>query len=413
MTREPIFGPGDGNCPDSPSRREGDGKRPRRAGKDAQNARNPRDADSGQSEDPLVEDGSDDRVGNPYVSQTNPGPSYHTSQEEDLLLRPQHMDEMVGQREVFERIQIAVQAAQNRREPLGHILFDGPPGLGKTTFATCIPRELGKSCQIANGAALKAPKDIVPYLTNAEEGSVLFIDEIHRMQKSVEEFIYPAMEDFRIDLTLGEGVNARTLNIQLKPFTLIGATTRTGLISAPMRDRFQMREHLSFYTSDELAEIVTRSARKLQVHIEPDAAYEIANRSHGTPRLANNRLRWVRDYADARANGRITPQVALDALAMQGVDELGLDPQDRSYLETICRVFCGGPVGVEAVAHTMNLQPDTIEDEVEPFLLRSELLIRTPRGRKVTLKGIEHLGLDPTKFDLSNPYERSNQRYLF
>lgn len=352
--------------------------------------------------------GPDDSGGDRFRDEGNGGSEYssrfdsskkRTSSEEDILLRPTRMDEMVGQREVFERILIAVQASQKRGEPLGHILFDGPPGLGKTTFATCIPRELGSSFQIANGATLKAPRDIVPYLTNAEENSVLFIDEIHRMQKAVEEFIYPAMEDFRIDMTIGDGVNARTINIPLKPFTLIGATTRTGLISAPMRDRFQMREHLDFYTPEELAEIVRRNAEKLSVPIDDTAAMEIAHRSRGTPRLANNRLRWVRDYADARANGKITIEVALKALEMQGIDPLGLDPLDRKFLETICRVFSGGPVGVEAVAHTMNVAPDTLVDEVEPFLLRSELLIRTPRGRRITEKGLEHLGLDPRQFD--------------
>ncbi|MDR0610556.1 MAG: Holliday junction branch migration DNA helicase RuvB [Planctomycetaceae bacterium] len=321
------------------------------------------------------------------------------SLEEDRALRPQRMSEMIGQRDVFARLEISIRAAQKRREPLGHILFDGPPGLGKTTFATCIPRELGVAIQIGNGATLKSPKDVVPYLTNAEENSVLFIDEIHRMQKSVEEFLYPAMEDFRIDLTLGEGVNARTLNIQLKPFTLIGATTRTGLISAPLRDRFQMREHLDFYTVDELAVIIRRNAGKLNVQIEDDAAYEIAFRSRGTPRLANNRLRWVRDFADAKANGIITLRVAGEALEMQGIDRLGLDPQDRRFLETILRVFRGGPVGIESVAHTMNVAPDTLIDEVEPFMLRSELLIRTPRGRRLTEKGFRHLGVNPADYE--------------
>lgn len=316
------------------------------------------------------------------------------TKEDDRALRPQHMSEMVGQREVYARIEIAVEAAKRRNEPLGHVLFDGPPGLGKTTFATCIPRDLGVSCQIGNGATLRAPKDLIPYLTNAEEGSVLFIDEIHRMNMAVEEFLYPAMEDFRIDLTLGEGVNARTLNIQLKPFTLIGATTRTGLLSAPLRDRFQMREHLDFYTPDELAQIIRRSAEKLQMEVTDDAAQEIALRSRGTPRIANNRLRWVRDYADARADGRATLAVTRDALEMQGIDTLGLDPQDLKYMKTIYRVFGGGPVGVDAVAHTMNASPDTMIDEVEPFLLRSELLIRTPRGRRLTEKGFQHLGVE-------------------
>jgi len=213
------------------------------------------------------------------------------------------------------------------------------------------------------------------------------------MQKAVEEFLYPAMEDFRIDLTLGEGVNARTLNMQLKPFTLIGATTRTGLLSSPLRDRFQMREHLDFYSVEELAEIVRRNARKLQVEIEPEAAVEIAGRSRSTPRLANNRLRWVRDYATSKADGRISRSVARDALQMQGIDTLGLDPQDRKYLATIARVFGGGPVGVESIGHTINVPADTLIDEVEPYLLRSELIIRTPRGRKLTPAGFEHLGL--------------------
>ncbi len=315
------------------------------------------------------------------------------SQDEDRDLRPRHMVEMVGQREVYARLEIAVDAASKRGEPLGHILFDGPPGLGKTTFAMCIPRDLGVGFQIASGAALAAPKDVIPYLTNAEERSVLFIDEIHRMPKAVEEFLYPAMEDFRIDITLGDGVNARTINMQLRPFTIIGATTRTGLLSAPLRDRFQLREHLDFYTVDELAEIVLRNAAKLRVGIEGAAAREVASRSRGTPRLANNRLRWVRDYAQSRADGQITMEVARAALKMLGIDRRGLDPQDRKYLDTIARVFDGGPVGVEAVAHTMNVAVDTLADEVEPFLLRTELVIRTPRGRKLTGTGLEHLGL--------------------
>ncbi len=326
--------------------------------------------------------------------------------DDDRDLRPQRMGDMVGQRDVYARLEIAVDAASKRGEPLGHILFDGPPGLGKTTFAMCIPRDLGVSFQIASGAALAAPKDVIPYLTNAEERSVLFIDEIHRLPKAVEEFLYPAMEDFRIDLTLGEGVNARTINMSLKPFTLIGATTRTGLLSAPLRDRFQLREHLDFYTVEELAEIVRRNAKKLRVEILGQAAEEIAARSRGTPRLANNRLRWVRDYAQSRADGQITISVARDALDMQGIDPLGLDPQDRRYLETIARVFAGGPVGVEAVAHTMNLSPDTLIDEVEPFLLRSELAIRTPRGRRLTAAAFEHLGLSPID-DPGGPGQRN------
>jgi holliday junction DNA helicase RuvB len=327
------------------------------------------------------------------------------STDEERELRPQRLRDMVGQREVYARLEIAVDATRKRNETLGHILFDGPPGLGKTTFATCIPRELGVGFQIASGAALTAPKDLIPYLTNAEEGSVLFIDEIHRLPKAVEEFLYPAMEDFRIDIALGEGVNARTINMPLRPFTLIGATTRAGLLSAPLRDRFQMREHLDFYSIEELTEIIRRNAGKLQVGIDADAAKEIATRSRGTPRLANNRLRWVRDYVTSKADGEISLVLARAALDMAEVDPRGLDSQDRKYLDTIIRVFHGGPAGVEAVAHTMNLAPDTLADEVEPYLLRIGLVVRTPRGRKVTPAGFEHLGYDPEAAE--------NQRRLF
>jgi Holliday junction DNA helicase RuvB len=305
------------------------------------------------------------------------------------------MEDMVGQREVYERLKIAVDAAQIRGEPLGHILLDGPPGLGKTTFATCIPRALDAPLQIASGAALAAPKDLLPYLTHADEGPVLVIDEIHRLPKAVEEFMYPAMEDFRVDITLGEGMNARTVNMALRPFTIIGATTRSGMLSAPLRDRFQVREHLEFYSVEELCEIVQRNSRKLKMNIEGDAAVKIASCSRGTPRVANNRLRWVRDYATTKAEGHATLEVAEAALQMLGVDVLGLDGQDRKYLETILRVFDGGPVGVEAVAHTLNTATDTLTDEVEPYLLRAELVVRTPRGRKLTAAGFEHLGATP------------------
>jgi len=329
------------------------------------------------------------------VAKSEPPLASALSREEDFALRPQRMEEMVGQREVYERLKIAVDAARIRDEPLGHILLDGPPGLGKTTFAMCIPRALDVPLQIASGAALTAPKDLLPYLSNAEAGSVLFIDEIHRLPKAVEEFMYPATEDFRIDITLGEGISARTINMKLRPFTLIGATTRSGLLSAPLRDRFQVREHLEFYSHAELREIVRRNAAKLRIEIEDDASLKIASCSRGTPRVANNRLRWVRDYATSRAGGRITLAVAEEALDMLSVDHLGLDGQDRKYLETILRVFHGGPVGVEAVAHTLNTATDTLTDEVEPFLLRAELVVRTPRGRKLTSAGYAHLGATP------------------
>jgi len=309
----------------------------------------------------------------------------------DRDLRPSRMDEMIGQQSVRERLRIAVDATQQRGEALGHVLFDGPPGLGKTTFALCIPHELGVGIQLTSGAVLKAPKDLIPYLTNAEERSVLFIDEIHRLPRAVEEYLYTAMEDFRIDVVLGEGVNARTHNLWLKPFTLVGATTRAGMLSGPLRDRFQLREHLGFYTVEELTTLVVRNAVKLNVEATREAAAEISSRSRSTPRIANNRLRWVRDYATSRAEGRVTLDVAHAALEMAGIDAAGLDAQDRRYLETLIRVFDGGPAGVEAVAHTMNASADTLEDEVEPYLLRSEMVVRTPRGRVVTEKGIEHL----------------------
>jgi Holliday junction DNA helicase RuvB len=309
----------------------------------------------------------------------------------DRELRPQRMAEMIGQRDVSERLRIAIDATMKRGEALGHVLFDGPPGLGKTTFATCIPREMGVAIQLTSGAVLKAPKDLVPYLTNAEERSVVFIDEIHRLPRAVEEYLYTAMEDFRIDIILGEGVNARTHNLWLKPFTLIGATTRAGMLSGPLRDRFQIREHLGFYSVDELTELILRNARKLGVSIDRDAAEDLSRRSRSTPRVANNRLRWVRDYATSRADGQISRQVAEDALQMAGIDPAGLDAQDRRYLTTLIRVFAGGPAGVEAIAHTMNTATDTLEDEVEPFLLRSELLVRTPRGRMATAKAYQHL----------------------
>ncbi|MCI0492722.1 MAG: Holliday junction branch migration DNA helicase RuvB [Planctomycetes bacterium] len=323
--------------------------------------------------------------------------------DDEIALRPRHMGEMVGQRKVAERLAIAVDAARKRKEPLGHILLDGPPGLGKTTFATCIPRDLGVALQITSGAVLTAPKDLLPYLTNAEEGSVLFIDEIHRLPKAVEEFMYPAMEDFRVDIILGEGAGARTVNMKLRPFTVIGATTRTGLLSAPLRDRFQIREHLEFYSIAELSEIIRRNAARLRVVIDDEAAEKIARCSRGTPRVANNRLRWVRDYSTVKANGHASLELTDAALAMLGIDELGLDPQDRKYLETILRVFHGGPAGVEAVAHTMNTATDTLTDEVEPFLLRSELVVRTPRGRKLTSKAYEHLGETPPESEPELP----------
>ena len=321
--------------------------------------------------------------------------SNRSGEDPERDLRPKRIDEMVGQHEVIARLRIAIEAARVRGEALGHLLLDGPPGLGKTTFATCIPREMQVGLQMTSGAILKAPRDLVPYLTNAEEHSVLFIDEILRIPKIVEEYLYTAMEDFRVDIILGDGINARTHNLWIKPFTLIGATTRSGMLTGPLRDRFQIREHLGFYSDAELTQIIVRNATQLNTDIAPQAADEIARRSRGTPRIANNRLRWVRDYAQTKADGIVTMDVTGAALKMLGIDKTGMDSLDREYLQTMIRVFEGGPVGIDALAHTMNTSKDTLEDEVEPFLLRNGFVVRTPRGRMVTNKTYEHLQVLP------------------
>jgi Holliday junction DNA helicase RuvB len=310
----------------------------------------------------------------------------------DASLRPRWLREVIGQKAVVQRLSIILNACRKLKEELPHILFDGPPGLGKTTFATVLPNELGTSIQMTSGPALTKPADLLPFLTNLEEGSVLFIDEIHRMPRIVEEFIYPAMEDFRIDIILGEGVNARTITMRLKKFTLIGATTRSGMLSGPMRDRFKRQEHLEFYSVDELAQIVQVNARKLDTPITDDASLELARRSRGTPRVANTRLYWTRHYAASEADGRITLDLAKQALAMAEVDPEGLDKQDRRYLETLVGVFDGGPTGVEALAATMNLPGDTLSDEIEPYLLREQFIVRTPRGRVATPRTYQLLG---------------------
>lgn len=314
----------------------------------------------------------------------------------DEVLRPQRLEDVIGQRKVVERIKIILDATRKRGDTLGHMLLDGPPGIGKTTLATVIPKELGVDIQIAAGPVLDAPKDLLPYLTNATPGSVLFIDEIHRLRPAVEEFLYPAMEDFRIDIALGEGLNARTINMQLKPFTIIGATTRAGLLTAPMRDRFVYREHLDFYETEDLVEIVRRNATKLRTKITDEAGLEVAQRSQGTPRKANNILLRTRDFATLRdPEGYITNDIAQLALKTLEIDALGLEKQDRRYLQTIMDVFGGGPAGLNALAHSLSIPPDTLEDDIEPFLLRSGLIQRTPRGRIATQAAYAHLGRTP------------------
>jgi len=321
-----------------------------------------------------------------------PGTPNDPEKDRDAALRPKLLKEVIGQQAVVKRLEIALRASRKLKEPMAHILFDGPPGLGKTTFATVLPNELGTSLQMTSGPALSKPADLLPFLTNMEHGGFLFIDEIHRMPRVVEEFIYPAMEDFRIDIVLGDGVNARTISMKLKQFTLIGATTRSGMLSSPMRDRFKMHEHLEFYTVEELAKIVRVNAKKLQTPVSDDAALELAKRSRGTPRIANSRLWWTRNYSASEADGDITLDLARAALDMAEVDRDGLDKQDRRYLETLIGVFEGGPTGVEALGATMNLPSDTLSDEIEPYLLREQYIIRTPRGRVATPRAYKVLG---------------------
>jgi Holliday junction DNA helicase RuvB len=320
------------------------------------------------------------------------GSPHDDDRRRDAALRPKWLKEVVGQQAIVKKLAIHINACRKLKEPLGHILFDGPPGLGKTTFATVLPNEMGTSIQLTSGPALAKPADLLPFLTNLEEGSILFIDEIHRMPRVVEEFIYPAMEDFRIDIVLGEGMSARTISMPLKRFTLIGATTRSGMLSSPMRDRFRMHEHLEFYSVEELATIIQVNAHKLQTPITEEAAVELATRSRGTPRVANSRLHWVRSYATSEHDGKVTLDIARAALEMAEVDREGLDKQDRRYLETLIGVFEGGPTGVEAIGATMNVPADTLSDEVEPYLLREQFIVRTPRGRVATAKAFQLLG---------------------
>ena len=313
----------------------------------------------------------------------------------DDELRPKRLEDVVGQREVIERLRITLNAARKRGEPLGHLLLDGPPGLGKTTFATVIPRELGTEIQITSGPVLSAPKDLLPYLTNATYGSVLFIDEIHRLPAAVEEFIYPAMEDFQLDIVLGKGPAARSIRLDLPNFCLVGATTRTGLITGPLRDRFGLVARLDYYEPHDLQAIVQRAAAILEVEIDSEGAVEIARRSRGTPRIANRLLRRVRDVAEVEGDGRINAVAAQQGLEIFGIDSLGLDKLDRSILSALCQRFGGGPIGLSTLAIAVSEPTETVEDVYEPFLIQQGLMLRTPRGRMATTAAWRHLGLVP------------------
>ena len=315
-------------------------------------------------------------------------------QEDEILsLRPERLSEYIGQEPVVETLKIAIAAAKQRNEPLDHVLFHGPPGLGKTTLAHIIANEMGGRLTVTSGPALEKGGDLIGILTHLEEHDVLFIDEIHRTPKTVEEFLYPAMEDFAVDFVFDKGMHARSHRYRLKRFTLVGATTRVGLLSAPLRDRFGLFRSLEFYTDAELVKITTRSAALLSIPIDEESALTLARRSRGTPRIVNRLLKRVRDYAQVRGDGSITPDVVDRALTLEGVDEKGLTTLDRRYLTTIIDFYQGGPVGIEAIAATLQEETDTLVDVVEPFLLKMGLIMRTSTGRKVADAAWQHLGI--------------------
>jgi Holliday junction DNA helicase RuvB len=313
----------------------------------------------------------------------------------EMTLRPSLFSEFTGQAKVKERLEITVAAAKQRREPIDHILLSGPPGLGKTTLAHILAKAMGANLKSASGPTIEKAGDVAGLLTNLEEGDVLFIDEIHRLQKTIEEYLYPAMEDFKLDIIIDQGPNARSVRLSLPRFTLIGATTRSGLLTAPLLTRFPIRERLDYYQAPQLEQIVIRSARLLNVEVEGNAALEIARRSRGTPRIANNLLRRVRDYAQVKHQGRISPDVADKALAMLEIDENGLDEMDKRILETIITKFAGGPVGLGSLAVAVGEEPDTLEEVYEPYLIMEGYLKRTSQGRVATELGYKKIGRKP------------------
>ena len=311
----------------------------------------------------------------------------------DASLRPQKLDDYIGQSRIKEMMKIYIEAARNRGEPLDHVLFYGPPGLGKTTIAGIIANEMGVNMKITSGPAIEKPGEMAAILNNLQEGDVLFIDEIHRLNRQVEEVLYPAMEDFAIDIMLGKEASARSIRLELPKFTLVGATTRAGLLTAPLRDRFGRVQKMEFYTPEELKEIVVRSAGVLGVSIDEEGAMRIARRSRGTPRLANRLLKRVRDFAEVKYDGVITREAADFALDILDVDKLGLDNNDRTILSTIIEKFSGGPVGIDTLAAALSEDAGTLEDVYEPYLLMNGLIQRTPRGRIATENAYRHLGI--------------------
>jgi Holliday junction DNA helicase RuvB len=315
--------------------------------------------------------------------------------EYDAGLRPRRLSEFVGQADLVEHLGIVLQAARGRRQPVDHLLFAGPPGLGKTSLAGIVATEMGAGLRVTSGPVLVRAGDLAALLTNLEEGDVLFIDEIHRLQRTVEEVLYPAMEDAKLDIVIGKGPTARSIRLDLPRFTLVGATTRTGLVAGPLRERFGFVGRLDLYGPDELQAIVTRSARILGVEIDLGGARRIAERSRGTPRIANRLLRRVRDFAEVRGDGTVAAGTAEEGLALFGIDELGLDKMDRIILEALCERFGGRPVGLTTLAQCVGEEPDTIEDAYEPYLLQQGLIQRTPRGRTATARAWAHLGVAP------------------